>query len=138
MTWYVTSQAFLLTGHATSWSANFVWPYFVHEIPPLLAIFLSIVMLASIYAATWAQDVYLREQTSLVNRAKSELKLSTSETIALESCERTMAAHRTNRSAQVVGNHILALVRIAPLVLPICFLLLWLHAYFCAPDLGRP
>ena len=138
VTWYVTSQAFLLTAYATSWSANFVWPYFFHEILPLVAIALSIVILASIYAATWAQDVYLREQASLVNRIKSQLQLSPSNAMALETYERTMVANRTNQSGRVVGNRIHALVRIAPLILPIGFSLLWLYAYFFAPHLGTP
>jgi len=50
--WYVTSQAFLLTAYATSWNAGFGWPLFFHAILPLCAVVLSVVILASIYAAT--------------------------------------------------------------------------------------
>src|SRR5512135_3667773 len=75
VTWYVMSQAFLLTAYAMSWNAGFTWPGFFHRILPIAAIALSIVILASIYAATWAQDVYLREQAALVARIKATLDL---------------------------------------------------------------
>ena len=81
VTWYVTSQAFLLTAYATSWNTGFVWPEFFHRLLPIAAIVLSIVILGSIYAATWAQDVYLREQATLVARIKSELALTPPEKI---------------------------------------------------------
>ena len=57
VTWYVTSQAFLLTAYATSWNAGFVWPGFFHRALPIAAIVLSAVILASIMRATWAQGV---------------------------------------------------------------------------------
>ena len=60
VTWYLTSQAFLLTAYATSWGAGLAWPVFFHAVLPLAAIVLSGLIFASIYAATWAQDVYLR------------------------------------------------------------------------------
>lgn len=133
ITWYVTSQAFLLTAYAASWSAHFVWPFFFHQVLPLAAIVLSLLILASVYAATWAQDVYLREQAALVARLKSELLLSKSDSIALQAYERTMVANRADKSGRVVGGRIHALVRIAPLALPVGFALLWLYAYFYAP-----
>jgi hypothetical protein len=132
-TWYVTSQAFLLTAYATSWSANFVWPFFFHQVLPLAAIVLSVLILASVYAATWAQEVYLREQESLVAHLKSELQPSTLDALALQVYERTMVANRTNRAGRVIGGRIHALVRIAPLALPVGFALLWLYAFFFAP-----
>lgn len=137
VTWYVTSQAFLLTAYATSWNAGFVWPDFFHRVLPVAAIVLSAVILASIYAATWAQDVYLREQAALVARMKAELVLEPSERLALELYERTMVANRTNAANQVIGSRIHALVRITPIVLPIGFALLWLYAYQFAP-VGGP
>jgi len=133
MTWYVTSQAFLLTAYATSWNANFVWPSFFHDVLPLAAIVFSAVMLASIYAATWAQDVYVREQASLVARLKSEQTLSQTEALALQAYERTMVTNRTNAAGRVIGGRIHAIVRITPLVLPVGFSGLWLYAYFFAP-----
>ena len=133
VTWYVTSQAFLLTAYAASWSEHFVWPFFFHRVLPLAAIVLSALILASVYAATWAQDVYLREQASLVARLKAELLLSKSDAIALQAYERTMVSNRSDSSGRVVGGRIHALVRIAPLALPVGFALLWLYAYFCAP-----
>ena len=133
MTWYVTSQAFLLTAYAASWSANFMWPHFFHQILPLAAIVLSALILGSVYAATWAQDVYLREQASLVSRVKSELALSAAEAMALQVYERTMVRNRTNEAGRVVGGRIHALVRITPLALPVGFALLWLYAYCFAP-----
>jgi len=132
-TWYVTSQAFLLTAYAASWSAHFVWPFFFHRVLPLAAIVLSVLILASVYAATWAQDVYLREQVALVARLKAELPLSKPEAMALQAYERTMVANRTDSSGRVVGGRIHALVRIAPLALPVGFALLWLYAYLFAP-----
>jgi len=134
VTWYVTSQAFLLTAYATSWNAKFVWPAFFHSILPLAAIVLSLVILASIYAATWAQDVYLREQSLFVSRLKSELELSRTESIALDTYERTMVANRTNANGRVIGGRIHALVRVAPLALPVGFSTLWLYAYYFAPS----
>jgi tellurite resistance protein len=136
MTWYVTSQAFLLTAYATSWSANFAWPYFFHQILPLAAIALSALILASVYAATWAQEVYLREQSSLVSRVKSELALSAAEAMALQVYERTMVRNRANKAGRVVGGRIHAMVRVAPLALPVGFALLWLYAYGFAPAAG--
>jgi hypothetical protein len=136
VTWYVTSQAFLLTAYATSWNANFVWPSFFHGVLPLAAIALSAVILASIYAATWAQDVYLREQASLVSRLKSEQTLSQTEALALASYERTMVANRTNAAGRVIGGRIHAMVRVTPLVLPVGFSVLWLYAYFFAPRIA--
>ena len=94
VTWYVTSQAFLLTAYAASWGAGFQWPAFFHTVLPLAAVVLSALIFASIYAATWAQDVYLREQVTLVERIKAEIRLSMSETLALRVYERTMAANR--------------------------------------------
>jgi hypothetical protein len=133
VTWYVTSQAFLLTAYATSWNANFAWPFFFHRVLPLAAIVLSVLILVSVYAATWAQDVYLREQESLVVRIKAELLLSKVEALALQAYERTMVANRTNQAGRVIGGRIHALVRVTPLVLPVGFALLWLYAYLRAP-----
>ena len=97
------------------------------------AVALSVVILASIYAATWAQDVYLREQQSLVTRIKADVHLSAQERLALQVYERTLIANRTNDAGKVVGARIHALVRITPLVLPVGFSALWLYAYFFAP-----
>jgi hypothetical protein len=133
VTWYVTSQAFLLTAYATSWNAGFVWPAFFHRVLPLAAIVLSLLILASIYAATWAQDVYVREQAALVARIKAESSLGDAEVMALQAYERTMVANRTNAAGRVIGRRIHALVRITPLVLPAAFSVLWLYAFYWAP-----
>jgi len=133
VTWYVTSQAFLLTAYATSWNAGFVWPVFFHRAIPVVAIALSVIILASIYAATWAQDVYLREQVTLVARIKEGITLDPPERLALEVYERTMVANRTNKAGRVIGHRIHALVRITPLVLPIGFCAMWLYAFYFAP-----
>lgn len=133
VTWYVTSQAFLLTAYAMSWNAGFQWPGFFHRLVPMAAIVLSIVILASIYAATWAQDVYLREQTMIVSRIRAQVTLDPAEQLALEVYERTMVGNRTNAAGRVVGGRIHALVRITPLLLPVGFSILWLYAFFCAP-----
>jgi hypothetical protein len=133
VTWYVTSQAFLLTAYATSWSNGFEWPAFFHSVLPLAAIVLSALIFASIYAATWAQDVYLCEQAMLVARIRAEIPLSKPETLALLVYEQTMVANRRAGSGRVLGGRIHSLVRITPLVLPIGFSLLWLYAYCFAP-----
>ena len=133
VTWYVTSQAFLLTAYATSWNAGFIWPIFFHQVLPIAAIVLSVVILASIYAATWAQEVYLREQAMLVSRLKTEFALEPSERLALEVYERTMVANRTSAAGEVIGSRIHGLVRVVPLVLPVGFSALWLYAYCFAP-----
>jgi hypothetical protein len=136
VTWYVTSQAFLLTAFAMSWNAGFTWPEFFRHAVPVTAIVLSAVLFASIYAATWAQDVYLREQAWLVSRVKTDLALDPSEQLALDVYERTMVANRTSADGRAIGGRIHALGRIAPLALPIGFAALWLFAYFCAPGLA--
>ena len=133
VTWYVTSQAFLLTAYATSWNAGFGWRAFFHHVLPLAAIVLSLLILASIYAATWAQEVYRREQALLVAQVKEKLELSMQEALALEAYERTMVANRRNAAGRLVGLRIHALVRVTPFVLPIGFGLLWLYAYVFAP-----
>ncbi|HYL19496.1 MAG TPA: hypothetical protein VEV20_12500 [Burkholderiales bacterium] len=133
VTWYVTSQAFLLTAYATSWNVGFVWSEFFHRLLPIAAIVLSIVILASIYAATWAQGVYLREQAGLVLRIRAELILEPSELLALEVYERTMVRNRTNAAGKVIGTRIHALVRVTPLLLPVGFSALWFYAYHFAP-----
>jgi len=133
MTWYVTSQAFLLTAYATSWNANFGWPQFFHKVLPLAAVVISIIIFASIFAATWAQDVYLREQAELVEIVKRQFQLSSSENEALRAYEKTMIRNRTSENGKRIGQRIHVLVRISPLVLPIGFALLWLYAYFFAP-----
>jgi hypothetical protein len=135
MTWYVTSQAFLLTAYATSWNAGFRWQYFFHQVLPLAAIALSAIILMSVYAATWAQDVYLREQMTLVSRMKVGTGFAASEALALEVYERTMVANRTNAKGQVLGSRVHALVRSTPIILPVGFSLLWLYAYWFAPHL---
>ena len=131
--WYVTSQSFLLTAYATSWNFNFGWRMFFHSVLPLAAIVLSVVILASIYAATWAQDVYLREQEKLVLQIKAETQLSGAERMALDVYERTLVANRTNAQGRVIGGRIHALVRITPMVLPVGFSVLWLYAWLHAP-----
>jgi hypothetical protein len=133
MTWYVTSQAFLLTAYATSWNAGFAWPFFFHEVLPLAAVVISVVIFASIFAATWAQDVYLREQAELVAVMKGQFQLSRGETEALRAYEQTMIKNRRSRNGQRIGERIHLLVRISPLVLPVGFAVLWLYAYFFAP-----
>lgn len=133
VTWYVTTQAFLLTAYATSWNAGFVWPSFFHQVLPMAAIALSVVIFASINAATWAQDVYLREQTALVARIKATVELPPAQALALQTYERTMVGDRTDAAGRVVGSCIHALVRITPIILPIGFSLLWLYAYAFAP-----
>jgi hypothetical protein len=135
MTWYVTSQAFFLTAYAASWNANFGWPFFFHEVLPLSAVTLSIIIFASIFAATWAQDVYLREQSELVDVVKQQLQLSREEHLALRTYEQTMIRNRRSRTGRVIGTRIHVLVRISPLVLPIGFSMLWLYALFSAPGL---
>ena len=47
------------------------------------------------------------------------------------------SAQRTNASGKVIGSRIHALVRAVPLVLPVGFAALWLHAYHSAPGLSR-
>jgi hypothetical protein len=136
VTWYVTSQAFLLTAYATSWSESFRWQAFFHHVVPLAALVLSVVIFASIYAATWAQDVYLREQKSLVLQLKSTFQLSESERIAIEVYERTMVANRKDPAGRVIGGKIHAMVRITPLVLPVGFSGLWIYALAFAPSLA--
>ena len=133
MTWYVTSQAFFLTAYAASWNANFGWPHFFHEILPLSAVALSIIIFGSIFAATWAQDVYLREQSELVTVVKENFRLSPGESQALRAYEQTMIKNRRSRAGRVIGTKIHVLVRISPLVLPIGFSILWLYAFFFAP-----
>lgn len=133
VTWYVTSQSFLLTAYATSWSTGFLWQSFFHHVMPIAAIVLSVVILASIYAATWAQDVYLREQEALVSRINAEFQLSDAEKMALQVYERTMVVNRANGAGKIVGGRIHALVRITPLVLPVGFSALWLYALIFAP-----
>jgi hypothetical protein len=137
VTWYVTSQAFMLTAYATSWNPGFVWPAFFHQAVPIVAIVLSTLIFASIYAATWAQDVYLREQSSLVARVRSDVVLSPTEQLALAVYERTTVAKRTNTAGKVIGSRIHALVRITPLILPIGFAALWLYAFHYAPGGGH-
>ena len=133
MTWYVTSQAFLLTAYATSWNASFVWPHFFHQFLPIAAVVLSAVILASTYAATWAQEVCLRTQVSLVAKIRADVPLSPSETLALEAYEQTMIPNRRSRHGRVMGTPVHWLVRVTPLVLPIGFTLLWAYAYLGAP-----
>nr|CBA29059.1 hypothetical protein Csp_A10250 [Curvibacter putative symbiont of Hydra magnipapillata] len=136
VTWYVTSQAFLLTAYATSWNAHFGWPGFFHWALPIAAIVLSGIIFTSIYAATWAQDMYLREQTHLIRRARGELELSAAELLALDVYERTTVPQRTNALGHVVGARVHGLVRITPLLLPVGFSLIWLYALMLAPRLG--
>ena len=136
VTWYVTSQAFLLTAYATSWSAGFLWQAFFHRVLPLAAVALSALILASISAATWAQEVYLREQARLVDQIRERLELSAPESVALEAYERTMVANRRSAAGRSIGNRIHALVRVAPIVLPFGFALLWLYAYGFAPQVS--
>lgn len=133
ITWYVTSQAFLLTAFATSWTANFVWPYFFHRVLPVAGIVLSAVILVSVYAATWAQDVYLREQDALVARVMEEVPLSPTERLALHAYQHTMVANRRAESGRVIGHRIHALVRVTPLLLPFGFTALWLFALLSGP-----
>jgi hypothetical protein len=137
VTWYVTSQAFLLTAYAMSWNAGFIWPQFFHRALPIAALVLSAVILASIYAATWAQDAYLREQVLLVERIKSGLVLTEPEALALQVYEQTMVANRRSRSGRAIGARIHALVRFTPLILPVAFSILWLYAYHFAPHVPR-
>ena len=133
VTWYVTSQAFLLTAYATSWGAGFQWPGFFHTVLPLAAIVLSAVIFTSIYAATWAQDVYLREQAELVAGIKAAFPLSKADIVALQAYERTMVGNRRSATGRMVGGRVHSLVRVAPLILPVGFSLLWLYAYCFAP-----
>jgi hypothetical protein len=91
------------------------------------------VILASIYAATWAQDTYLREQVLLVNQVKSGMVLTEPGALALRVYEQTMVANRRIRSGHVIGGRIHALVRITPLILPVAFSVLWLYACHFAP-----
>src|SRR5574337_1224240 len=126
-TWYVMSQAFFLTAYATSWNPGFQWPAFFHVVLPIAALVLSAVILISIYAATWAQDMYLREQSALVARIKAQTSLSCAETIALEAYARTIVANRTDAAGRVIGRRIHGLVRITPLLLPIGFGVLWCY-----------
>jgi len=135
VTWYVTSQAFLLTAYATSWNApmGLGWPFFFRDVLPIVAIVLSLVMFASNYAATWAQDVYLREQASLIARLKTEVVMSPAELLALAAYERTIVANRTSDGGKAIGGLIHAWGRMTPLLLPAGFSALWLYAYYFAP-----
>jgi hypothetical protein len=133
ITWYVTSQAFLLTAYATSWTPHFAWPHFFHAVLPGAGIVLSLVILVSVYAATWAQDVYLREQTSLVARISGDTALTPEQTLALQAYRHTMVANRRAASGRVIGHRIHALVRVTPLLLPLGFASLWLYALLRGP-----
>lgn len=136
VTWYVTSQAFLLTAYATSWNAGFEWPAFFHRLVPVAAILLSVVIFASVCAATWAQDVYLREQAWLVARLEGAPDLDESGTLALEAYRHTMVSNRRDSAGRAIGGLIHALGRVTPLVLPVAFSLLWLYAFLFAPQAG--
>lgn len=136
VTWYVTSQAFLLTAYATSWNAGFAWPGFFHRLLPIAAIVLSALIFASVYAATWAQDAFLREQRMLVARLESDPSLTEAERVALQAYQRTMVGNRRSRAGRPIGARIHELVRVPPLVLPIAFSLLWLYAFLFAPGSG--
>lgn len=133
VTWYVTSQAFLLTAYATSWNHAFGWPGFFHHALPVAALVLSLVILASIWGATWAQDVYLREQEALVAKLRAAHPLQPEERLALDTYERTMVRHRSNARGEVVGPSVHRWVRVVPLLLPAGFSLLWVYALWAAP-----
>lgn len=136
VTWYVTSQAFLLTAHTTSWTYGFLWRSFFHLVLPLASVALSVLIFSSITAATWAQEVYLREQMRLVSEIRARLELSLPEALALDAYARTLVANRRSAAGWPVGSRIHAVVRITPIALPVGFALLWLYAFVCAPGVG--
>ena len=68
-----------------------------------------------------------------MTQIKERFALSASEAVALEAYERTMVANRRSAAGRSIGNRIHALVRVAPIVLPLAFALLWLYAYGFAP-----
>lgn len=103
----------------------------------MAAVALSALILASIYGATWAQEVYLREQIRIVEEIRKRLELSVAEGLALEAYERTVVGHRRSPAGRPIGNRIHALVRVPPIVLPIGFAMLWLYALLFAPQIGR-
>ena len=103
---------------------------------PAAAVALSALILASITAATRAQEVYLREQVRLVSEVGRRLELSVPQVLALDAYERTMVANRRSAVGRSVGKRLHALVRVTPIVLPIGFALLWLYAYAFAPQLA--
>jgi hypothetical protein len=97
---------------------------------------LSVLTFGSVHAATWAQDAYLREQAMLVSRVKERLALEAGEELALEAYGRTMVGNRTGASGRFMGARVHALVKITPLILPMGFSFLWLHAHLRAPGAG--
>ncbi len=135
MRWYATSQSFLLAAYAASWQRSFSWPDFFHYVIPVAALLLSLVVFASVYAATWAQDMYLREQLRFIEKIKAQYTLSTIEQMSLQAYEGTIVPNRTTRSGKPVGNYVHWLVRMAPLVVPLGFSLLWLYVFLFAPKI---
>lgn len=133
MRWYATSQSFLLAAYASSWQRSFLWPEFFHHVMPIAALLLSLVVFGSVYAATWAQDMYLREQLRFIDQLKSHYSFEPVEQLSMHAYESTIVPNRTTRSGKLVGNHVHWLVRMAPLVVPLGFSLLWLYAFLFAP-----
>jgi hypothetical protein len=136
MSWFVTSQAFMLAAYASSWAYKFELREFLAITLPPLGFAVSISILASISAASWAQSILIARQLELIEKIEEMgSALSKPESIALASYSMSIASNRKHpKGKHVRGNMIHWLGRGPAFFLPILFGVVWIWAFIYSLD----
>ncbi len=164
MTWYVTSQSFLMTAYAVSWGNGHLWPDFFHYAIPILGSLISFFTFVAVGCAVWAQWNVIKLQKTVLAGMKTRVGLaalncSTSKNSDDEEppnlllfagddfldakglLENENQMRRINQYSQIAcidrktGVYTHALAMLSPIVIPILFLTTWIIAYNYSPEI---
>lgn len=124
MTWYVTSQAFLMTAYAVSWGKDHAWPIFFHLSIPILGMLLSALAFCAVACAVWVQGDVIKIQKEALDGMKERFKQPGDEDETRRIKEYAQIIGKDRRSGFI--THWLAMA--PPLIIPILFFVTWLIA----------
>jgi len=113
MSWYVTSQSFLVTAFTISGGDRHHYMWFLRSLIPVLGLLLSLIFWGSILAASAAIEELRRAQARLL------------ETTTLADSPLNMRAAWVHRWGMV-----------PPLLIPVLFVLFWIVAWYWALQSG--
>ena len=127
MTWYVTSQSFLMTAYAIAWGKGheIAWKAFFQNGIPLLGVLLSIGAWLGIFSAVWVQAHVIESQTALLEKMRKRFEdANDAQALAtLNDYSGTTCAGRPSKTR----FHWLAMM--PPCMIPAVFLLTWIVAW---------
>ncbi|MDX2041676.1 MAG: hypothetical protein SF097_10515 [Acidobacteriota bacterium] len=124
LTWYVTSQSFLVASYALSWSKEYGWPSFFHSAIPTLGLLLSMLTLLSVACAVVVQWKVINKQAEILD----EIEIRLTEAQDIEGIKRVRNYGAITGKKRKRGKLTHWLAMIPPLLIPIIFASTWIVA----------